>query len=219
MASAILVSTSASANSRPETFDINAAIPAAWKLIWEHKAKAQAEEGGGYRDSNMHCTASDVENQVRQFADDDAHGRPRGTMAWGRPYSMVRITCARGRLDQVVRDWLLDEVRRGRIDSHNFGRHHISGMRFRPHGAPLSLAETKTIAKNIAEREAWRNGTAKPKPTHWRKGGGPLCTAARRSRFSFGRSNAHLTSNQERVTCPRCAKLLAAEKPKAEATA
>jgi hypothetical protein len=187
-------------------FDINAAIPAAWKLIWEHRRKMQAEEGSGFRDNNMHCTASDVENQVRQFAIDDAEGKPRGTMAWGRPTSWppVRIHCARGTLQGVVRDWLLNEVRQGRIDSHNFGRHHISGMRFRPHGAPLSMAETKTIAKN----EERRKPGAKPPPYHYSKSvgaGRPLCTRHIRRGYS---SKAWTTSKVEKVTCKRCLNLL-----------
>jgi hypothetical protein len=167
-------------------FDINAAIPAAWKLIWEHRRKMQAEEGSGFRDNNMHCTASDVENQVRQFAIDDAEGKPRGTMAWGRPTSWppVRIHCARGTLQGVVRDWLLNEVRQGRIDSHNFGRHHISGMRFRPHGCAAVNGRDEDHCQERGAAQA--RCQASPVPLlEERRGGPPIVHAAHQARVQF----------------------------------
>lgn len=195
-------------------FDVDAAIPAAWNLIWAAKAKARAEEGDGYRARNLYTTASDVENQVRQFAIDDAEGRPRGTIAWGKPSSWppVRIHCARGTLNGLVRDWLLDNVRRGHIHAHNFDRGHISGMRFRPLDVGTSEAEQATIAAKREQRAALANGTAKPRPVHLRKGGHPACVKA----SGWRQSKAHMSNVPSKVTCPRCAKFIS---PAAEAVA
>jgi hypothetical protein len=186
------------------SFDLKAALPEAWALIWKAKAKEQLENAQAkhvYRPERAtYITASDMENQVRQFAIDDVEGKPRGKIAWGAPshWPVVRIsTGGRGSLLGVCRDWLLDECRSGRIHSHNFGRGHISGMRFRPAGQPLSEPEKATIKR-----------MAKPKTRlfHLRKGGG--CACVKRTGFSFRPTKSWTTSNPQRVTCPRCVKII-----------
>ena len=120
--------------------------------------------------------------------------------SWGGRGAGVRMP---GGLQRAVRNWLLSN---SRLDRHNFGKGHISGMRFRPQGAPLAPAEIKTMQQKEKDRVR-----TTPKPVHFRKLGGLLCVV--RKPFSH-RSKARCTSDWNRVTCPRCQKL----KPKPEAT-
>ena len=123
-------------------------------------------------------------------------------------------------LQHEVRDYLLHN--RG-ITGHNFSRGHISGMRFRPRGEPLSPAEQKTF-KAQQEKEEKR---ARGEPTYTRHAssgqyGLALCVkaqrdkkiaaakAAGRSAPWFGsnhRSRVWTTDKLEEVTCPRCRNL------------
>jgi hypothetical protein len=186
-------------------FDLAKAIPAAWALCWADNLKTRAK-GGTYRPSTtFYLTASDIENQVRLFAEETAAGEAWGTRgrAWGRGYGFtVRVS---GDLKRTVRDWLLNGARNGRLESHNFGRGHISGMRFRPAGEPISDAEQTTIKVKKARAD-------KPLTKHFSKryGHPPLCTAARRSPFARP-SRAWTTTQQAEVTCPRCLNLLKAK--------
>lgn len=170
-------------------FNVNEAIPAAWDFLWKSNLK---ERKNAFRASRTYyLTASDVEDQVRAFADDQMQGKKWGASgrAYGRPMTMTRI---RGvNLNGAVRRWLLNNTS---LESHNFGRGHISGMRFRPRGEPLAPQEQTTM-----ERHTKR--ASRPRPVHLRKGGGPACV----KRSGFGRpSRAFCTSDVSRVTCPRC---------------
>lgn len=188
-------------------FDLAKAIPAAWALCWADNLKTRAK-GGTYRPSTtFYLTASDIENQVRLFGEETAAGEKWGTRgrAWGRGYgATVRIS---GDLKGTVRSWLITSVAHGHLQAHNFGRGHISGMRFRPVGEPVSDAEQATVKA----KEARVN---KPRPMHFSKqyGARPLCTAARPRTTFYGRpSRAWTTTQRPKVTCPRCLKLLKAK--------
>lgn len=209
---------------KTQAFDLPKALRDAWEMIWKEKLvqrakdEEEAKERGraGYRDDRTYyTTASDLENQVRQFAHEEARGEKRGSrgIAWGKPseWPPVKVYTRSGSLFNSCRDWLLDEVRARRIDSHNFGRHHISGMRFRPHGAPLSEAEKGTMAKHEDRRK-----NPRPKPKHFAKNyGNALCV----KKPSWRGSRVWTTKEEAEVTCARCKNLLAAEKAKPTCTA
>jgi len=197
--------------SRRFHFDIHAAIPAAFALIWKHKEERRRDDDptSFHFDEHFYVTASDVENQVRRFARETVDGKPWGStgLAWGYGgHEGVRLP---GDLNSRVRSWLLNNRE---LERHNFGKGHISGMRFRPRGTGLSEAEKKTFAK-IEKEKANRLAGKKP-PRHFSKhyGGTLLCTADRkRSAFSRGRRRMGMTTSAvAEVTCPRCKKLLEA---------
>jgi hypothetical protein len=179
-------------------FELSKAIPAAFAFLWARNLKQRAE-GDDYRGRTYYVCAVDVEEQVRCFADDELAGKPWGTtQGYGRGFHNCKVY---GDLPNAVRRWLLSNC-----DGHNFGRGHISGMRFRPRGEPIGPAE-KTLAKKAADR-------ANPpvKPVHFSKHGGfynphILCTAATRSRFSNSRSKARASSEWASVTCKKCLNL------------
>lgn len=186
-------------------FNRELAISKAWDLCWNNNLQCRASESPdayGYS-RNFYLTAADIENQVRAFADDAAHGRAwRTERTIGRPYSSVRFS---GDLQSDVRRWLRTQEAVGRLTSHNFGKGHISGQRYRPLGEPLSEAEQSTFQDKKA-----REG--KDPVMHRADKGSPfrrpyLCAPVRKWR-SFTRSKAWTTSNADRVTCPRCLKLM-----------
>jgi hypothetical protein len=118
---------------------------------------------------------------------------------WGPDYG-IRLS---GGVEGAVRDWLLRTK-----DGHNFGRGHISGMRFRPKGAPFGPSEEDTIKKKVVPKG--------PKPIHFCRspyGGTPLCTAVsnreKGKRFSFSRSQARTRTDWSAVNCKRCLNLKA----------
>lgn len=187
--------------------DLTAAMRAAFKIQWEQKCKRAAD----YPRAGRYVVASDIEGQVRVLARDTLDGNPWGTSkpSWGRSYyAPVRVTLSRPgeTLLGACRSWLFSEVRAGRLAAHNFGRGHISGERFRPIGEEMTDAEKRTTAA----REARRNGTAKPKPVHYSPNwSSPECTRARRHGFSRPNRYTRTTRDAEKVTCPRCLKMLA----------
>lgn len=195
-------------------FDTRLAIATAWDVLWASNLKQRKDDVAyekkvGKRAFNAARTyyicAADVERLVRDFAEDTAHGRPwRTTPGYGGVGfggSGIRMP---GGLSNAVRDWLL-RGNGGKIVSHNFGRRHISGQRFRPVGEPLAPAEEDTMAKKIKDRDPSRVILR-----HFAKGYSDrlLCVKAKRHSFSRHRSKARRTSKFEEVTCPRCKKLL-----------
>lgn len=186
---------------KTQPFNIAKAIPAAWKLQWSAKQKMKH-----YRGSMAHyLTAGDIENQVRLFAEEQSQRKPWGSSgpAWGRPYTRVRIHCGhRERLLDAVRDWLRGEVNAGKLASHNFGRGHISGERYRPAGVSMSETEKKTIARKQAPRPIHFNPVGAASRFHM------LCRPPQ-PRKGFGRGSrrfSRCTQKQSEVTCPRCLK-------------
>lgn len=186
-----------------QAFDLQKAISEAWTFIWAERAKTK-----DHRSDVSYITASDIEAQVRTFAIEQRDGKSRGSMglAFGKPmcWPPMRISTGSGRdLLGICRDWLLSEVHCGRIESHNFGRGHISGMRFRPKGTAITETEKKTMAAKAASQ-------GKPRPMHYREPGkATLFCQAGRKRFGWRPSKAWDTRDKSRVTCARCLKLLA----------
>lgn len=185
-----------------QPFDFNKAIPAAFAHLWNLNLQKRAA-GDDYRGNTYYLTASDVEEQVRCFAEDQLAGKPWGTtVSYGRGWhNGLRIS---GDLNAAVRQWLLRNC-----DGHNFGRGHISGMRFRPRGEPVGPIEQATLQKKAEER-----ANPKVKPVHYSYTyGHPHCVLAaakkrgRRIWGSMHRSRAHTVSDWEHVTCKRCLNL------------
>ena len=190
-------------------FNTALAIQTAWDQLWAANLKRRAEDSRfekkhGKRpygaNGSYYITATELERAVRDFA---------GQTAQGLPWDDNKPTCARiripGRLLSTVRDWLRHN---SRLTSHNFGKGHISGARYRPVGAPLAPGEQETTAKK-AERRA----NPRPKPRHYseRVHGTAACVvAARRGRPVWGRSrsSARTTNKKPEVTCTRCLNLL-----------
>jgi len=181
-------------------FDFGKAIPAAWDLLWKRHYEERAK-GGDFRGNTYYVTARDVEQTVRGFAKDTLDGKPWGTNYYGYPTG-IRV---QGNLQALVRDWLLHNPA---ISGHNFDRGHISGMRFRPVGEPISPAEEKTLAAK-AERKA----NPRPRLRHYNAQamrGTALCQQARLAgRFRMTRPLTWSTNKPSEVTCKQCLNLLA----------
>lgn len=210
---------------RRVSFDTTLAISTAWDVIWKGKLTSRAA-GNDYRGDTYRVSASDVEDLVRQFACDSLDGKPWRTsfapgrgLHWTKSGGKLRMG---GNLNRRVIDWLR-YGNGGKIVSHNFGRGHISGERYRPAGEPLSPTEAKTL-----EKKAERKANPRPAPRHFSKsgyGGSPLCVveakrAKGRSLCLWRQSRAWVTRKREDVTCVRCLKLLATmpEEAKCEET-
>lgn len=176
-------------------FDRGAAIRVAWDFLWADNLKDR--DGRDYRGRSYYLTASDVEDQVRMFAAETLAGEKWGTRgrACGKPWDSPRFS---GDLLQQVRRWLQEEQYRGRLLSHNFGRGHISGQRYRPAGQPVGPAEAKTIVEKKAR-------AGRTPPVHLSKGQRFYCSPAKLS--PWGRSQARRTIDRSLVTCTRCLKL------------
>jgi len=190
-------------------FNIVKAIPAAWDLLWADNLRKRAA-GSDFRGNTTYLTASDVVEQVRAFAQEQADGKVWGWNGrqWGRSMTLVRISTGHpGGLLRLVRDWLFTQVRAGKLEEFDFGRGHISGARFRPAGSGATEAERKTVA----ERERRRTV---PRPVHISAsgtyGGRPLCIKPRGGFYRRPSKYVHTTTERDCVTCPRCLKRAAA---------
>lgn len=193
-------------------FDVQAAIPLAWDKLWESNLKQRKkdlayEKKVGKKPFNWsrtyYLTASDVENQVREFAIAVRDGKSlsEARIAHGTPMAWPPIRIS-GDLKGVVRKWLL---RNSKLVAHNFGKGHISGARFRPRGEPLAEVEVETFKKKEERR---RN--PKPRPVHFYDKG-LLCQKKRlngRWTWSRGRHQTRSTEDQGSVTCKQCLNLL-----------
>lgn len=183
-------------------------IAAAFEWLWKDNMK-QRKAGHDFRGSTYYLTASDVERQVRVFAEETVKGLPLGSTGRGYGYSSVRIRLLdvrpQFRLLDFVRLWLQTQHRNGKLEAHNFDRGHISGARYRMKGAPLYEGEQTTL-KAKAERRA----NPKPAPVHAprsAKDHGILCQAASNAGWN-GRHRRRGVDDLSRVTCVRCLKLL-----------
>lgn len=189
-----------------QMFNVNDAIKKAWDLIWADNIKHRGED---YRASHGHyITRSDLINQVRQFAIEQAEGKSWGSTGrcYGRPWGTGRKVRISGNLDGAVCDWLRAEERAGRITAHNFGRGHISGRRYRPVGEPITETEKRTMAEK--ERRM-----STPRPVHFSKNwNAPLLCTPSRSMFSQRSQRCHSSHEPDKVTCPRCLKKLTEQK-------
>lgn len=178
-----------------KSFDMRAAIAFAWAQCWADNLVRRAA-GGDYRGNTYYLTASDVECQVRRLANETMQGKSWGSTgrAWGRGWEGgVRLP---GDVQAQVRDWLLHNPD---VEGHNFGRSHISRMRFRPRGEPLAPGEQHTLN---TPRKTWAE-----KPVHYsRTYGPPKCVEARVGRFydTWRRRSTRTDSDWANVTCKRC---------------
>lgn len=183
---------------RTFSFDRRAAIAAAWDFLWADNLRQRAK-GDAFRNSTTYyLTASDVENQVRQFAADQREGREWGASgrAYGTPCTWPVIKFP-GDLLGDCRDWLRNNRR---LTSHNFGRGHVSGARYRPVGEPLAEAEQATI-KEKAER------STRVRVVHLGDNG--RCACVKRTSWSKSNYRISMTRDGSKVTCPRCVKIVA----------
>ncbi len=183
-----------------QAFHLQQAIAFAWNFLWQDNLAMRAKNND-FRGNTYYLTASDVEDQVRQLAYESHQGKPWGSTgrAWGGAAGKLRISVPGSTLQHEVRDYLLSNRN---ITGHNFGRGHISGMRFRPVGEPIGPAE-KTLAKKAEQR-----ANPKPRPIHYAPGSStkPLCS----KRSAFARWNPRgprVRSDWEQVTCKRCQNL------------
>lgn len=161
----------------------------AWDLLWAANLKRR-ESVYAWKGSDGHyLTASDLADKVRE-------------LSTGKQWYTGR---AGGKWLNAARDWLSSQEDKGVLQGHNFGRHHISGRRYRPAGEAITETEKKTVET----RERLQN---KPKPRHFTKNGNYygdlLCVTRKPNFYSSHRSTASRTTKVEEVTCPRCLKLL-----------
>lgn len=183
-----------------KAFDLNQAMEDAWNWLWADNLKRR-KSGNDWKGDSYYLTATDLERQVRSFAEEDFEGKPRGSTGRG-SYSYgttVRIsTGGRGNLLNIVRDWLHAQYTKGRFERHNFGRGHISGMRYRPTGEPIGERAIKTM-------KAKEKRANTPRPIHYATnyGATPLCVQ-RKGRFMWSRSRARTAKNWKEVNCKRC---------------
>ena len=205
---------------RVVSFDVRAAIPAAWDFLWKDNLARRRENVAQYKRTGVepyragdtyYLTATDVENQVRRFVREAVDGVPQGST--GRACGRECGIKVRGDLQAAVRNFLLRGA--AHIVGHNFGRGHVSGMRFRPAGEPLGPAEEETIARN-AERRV----NPRPRPRHYSQGGfggRALCVVeAQKKRgqsCGFRQPKTWSTKNKSEVTCAKCKNLLAEREP------
>lgn len=179
-------------------FDRQLAIATAFAAIFARKKAARekdaAQQRYGYADL-FDVTATEVEREVRDYAYATLQGKPWGTCHC---YGGVRMS---GNLMSDCRDWLLLQVRQGKLEAHNYGRGHISGMRFRPKGEPMSPQAVKTI-----ETKVERRANPKPRLRHFIAEGDRLMCQKRRPWRSRWRTN--VADDPEKVTCPRCLKAM-----------
>jgi hypothetical protein len=202
-------------------FDLNRALQLAWDLRWEGNMERRKEDAAYEKKvgkkpfdwaKTYYLTASDIERAVRDIAEMLLAGKPwpkkHSELEYGYGGSMaVRV---QGGLHNAARRWLL---RHPKLTSHNFGRGHISGQRFRPVGEPLAEAEKETMAAHAKRRDP---NYVKPRHLRIESGWRTLCLYARnegkpRRYWGNGRSQARTVTKREEVTCKQCLNLLASK--------
>lgn len=129
--------------------DLTDRIAKAWDWLWNYKTTTDFSWRVG---GEPWITATELESRVRAAMAEELLGKPYGAEGTS-TYERVRVSTG-GRTDLLgeCRDWLLTKVRDGELTAHNFGRGHISGMRFRPVGVPLTANESKALATPREER-------------------------------------------------------------------
>lgn len=181
-------------------FDTKLAIVTAWKELWAKNLRTRKKEKGRWAAATYYLTAADVERQVRAYAWATLNGK-----SWSDAEYYGQSVRISGNLKGKVRDFLL---RNPEITGHNFGRGHISGMRFRPYGEPIGPVELETMAKKERAKD-------RPPVKHFGKSysSRALCVteaakAKGRRIWGWRQSRAWVTSTAEEVTCPRCLNLM-----------
>lgn len=204
--------------------ELDTIITAAWEWLWAYyqgRIRESMAEGHEPWDDHFFITASELEYTVRIMLANRLRKQPAttGDPAYGNTHGLV-VSIRGGRYREdllcVVRDWLAGQTG-DTLQRHNFGKGHISGMRYRPLGAPLSPAEKRTLAKKDKDATRAKAIHAADPATHWpqlalcSKAARETAKAKRRS-YSCRRHSPHssvsTTSDPDKVTCPKCRKLL-----------
>jgi hypothetical protein len=201
-----------------KNFDLDTECRRAWPIAWKELCEPTVYE---YDDGEKRTfeprqswlTATDIERRIRAHFAEQADGLEEGKRGLDDFCMKGTVTISTGSrysLMDCVRDWLADEVRAGRLTRHNFGRGHISGMRYRPVGMELTDAEKKTLEK-ADKRAKGETPVHFSNSTSWLRK--PLCVADRNvKRAGYRqpkRSSARIVSEPAKVTCQRCLKRLA----------
>ncbi len=202
-----------------QAFDIQKAIPAAWKLLWEDNLQKR-RDGRDFRGNTHYLTATDVVEQVRSFAQEQAEGKTWGSggRQWGRAYAQVKISTGGvpGGLLRLVREWLQRQARRGVLEEMDFGRGHISGARYRPAGETLTDGEQATLKRKAVP---WEERTVHfyHAPEENASGrAGLLCQIGRKRRghsWGWRRQKSRTSDDPAKVTCKQCANILDGTRP------
>jgi hypothetical protein len=181
----------------------------AWDFLWKDNLERR-NNGYDFEGNTYHISATDLGHQIRVLVDEQSEGRELYSTGRGTGYYQTTIRGLTHGLAYQCRKWLLANVELGNIDAHNFDKHHISRMRFRPKGAPLSPAESKTLeAKKKRESKDTPMHLVDPEIRSWPYK--TLCSReARKHLKSIGYRQrkaipgVRFTKNRLEVTCPRC---------------
>lgn len=207
-------------------FSLDVELPKALKyLIDYHAQERKAMEAKGDTKDRWyarHCyfTASDIEQRIRAAAAEKIDNAEYGSYHQS-GYShrtAFKISGLNGQsLLDHCRSYLLHHPK---LKQFNFGRGHISGLRFRSADMPFSDTEQRTMADKAKEkpihfapkrRKTVWGSDVQVEVTVWT----PLCVIDRKTkRTSYSRptrSTAKFTTDESKVTCPLCIKKLQAE--------
>lgn len=182
--------------------EIKTEIAIAWNKLWGNNLHNRARD---FRGNTYYLQAADIEREVRRAFEERAFSKAGITHEqWLHgPVYRFRISP----LLNHVRDWLLEQVRRGNLVTHNFNRGHISGARFRPTGQPLSPAEQRTLA----EQDKGYHPTyhyCRPDDEYRRA----ICRIGKpQPRTRVSRSYLLRTNDRAKVNCRSCLKRLREE--------
>lgn len=183
-------------------FNVEQAISQAWDQLWKEKEGQRAKPSSWRGSEGFYITRQEIIRKVRAYAYADIKGLPREKADYD--YG-VRLNF---NLDGAVCSWLSRGEHSGRLEGHAFGRNTITGRRYRPAGVPLSEVEKRTL-KAKAERKPYSERAIHlNKASHWP---GRAACAAEQKRALYRRSkgsSARLTKDWEKVSCPRCLKLI-----------
>lgn len=178
----------------------------AWQGVWDSRAKKKDEDN--FRGRLDYITASDLERMVRHLAVKmtDSRNTSYSFEDWmmADPHGYRFSAPGHHSLNDAVRDWLLERARQGQIHGHNFGRGHISGMRFRPvEKAAMNPTEQETVKRREERRH-------KVPPRHALAGESTalLCGDGKGPWRGTFRRSARTAKDRKDVTCPRCLALL-----------
>jgi hypothetical protein len=195
--------------------DLKQEFSKTWDEMWAANLLSRVTYGD-FRGQTYYLTATDIARNTRERLEAAFwKAQPKLTAEqWRtqRPRKMVIKGVGRGGLLDAARNWLRAQERAGRLVSHNFGRGHISGQRYRPAGQPIAPSEQAT-----RERKAKESTRTTPKPVHapvrvGTRGAHPLCTytsakAKGRSLFGWRRGRGvRIADSGTPITCPRCLK-------------
>jgi hypothetical protein len=163
----------------------------AWYSCWLEKKRFRDKKDAYGHEMGFYITATELAGKVYDLKN--------GQEGWG---------YGRGNLGEARR-FLLDQARMGKIQAHNFGRGHVSGMRFRPLGVSLTDAEKKTLEKkkNPPKKFVHFAEVTKVMLDGYELLGKKFCAKPKKMGWGRGRvAFVKRTKNIAEVTCPQCLK-------------